>query len=116
MKTPLPLRIAQSVIVVIGASIVCMSRIYLRYHTPRQVLIGVGIGAILGVAWYITVIILRTIGVVEYVLHLRVVELLWFKDGDIGSLEHDLHKEWVEWRQQRESEGGIKVREGKKKR
>ena|ERR1700736_4337172 len=113
MKTPLWLRIAQSLIVLIGASVVCMSRVYLRYHTPRQVLIGAGIGAILGVAWYITVVILRAIGVVEYVLHTPVVELLWFKDGDIGSLEHDLHEEWVEWRKQRNREGGVKVREGR---
>jgi len=71
---------------------------YLRYHTLRQVLIGVGIGAILGLSWYITVLILRVTGWVDWVLHIRVVEMLWFKDGDIGSLEHDLREEWLEWR------------------
>ena len=72
---------------------------YLRYHTLRQVLIGVGVGAVLGLSWYVTVLILRVTGLVDWVLHIRVVEMLWFKDGDIGSLEHDLHEEWVEWRE-----------------
>jgi hypothetical protein len=72
---------------------------YLRYHTLRQVLTGVGVGAILGLSWYVTVLVLRVTGLVDWVLHIRAVEMLWFKDGDIGSLEHDLHEEWVEWRE-----------------
>jgi dolichyldiphosphatase len=91
-------RLAHCVIVILGASVITSSRIYLRYHTSRQVLIGVGIGAILGVLWYITVLILRVTGWVDWILHIRVVEMLWFKDGDIGSLEHDLQEEWMEWR------------------
>lgn len=83
---------------------VCVSRIYLRYHTTRQVLAGTGAGALLGLAWYITVIVLRHIGVVDWVLQWRLVEILWFKDGDIGSLEHDLYEEWVGWRAQRNKE------------
>ena len=43
-------------------------------------------------------IVLRFTGWVDWVLHIRVVQMLWFKDGDIGSLEHDLQEEWVEWR------------------
>ena len=112
VKAPLIIRILQSLVVIFGACVVCTSRIYLRYHTLRQVLTGVGIGAILGIAWYITVVVLRTTGWVEWVLHMRVMEMLWFKDGDIGSLEHDLHEEWVEWRTRRNKEGGLKVKEG----
>jgi dolichyldiphosphatase len=97
-KMTLLVRIAQAWAVITAASMVCISRIYLRYHTPRQVLFGVAIGAFLGVAWYIMVMILRMTGWVDWVLHLKAVELFWFKDGDIGSLEHDLREEWVEWR------------------
>jgi len=57
-----------------------------------------GIGAVLGATWYGTVLILRASGVVDWILHLWIVETLWFKDGDIGSLEHDLREEWMEWR------------------
>jgi len=103
-KIPLPIRLAQSVVVIFGASVVCLSRIYLRYHTPLQVLCGVFIGATLGVAWYIFVIILRAVGFVDWLLHQWFVEMLWFKDGDIGSLEHDLCEEWVEWRKAQEIE------------
>lgn len=77
---------------------VAYSRIYLQYHTPPQVLVGVGIGAILGISWYVSVLVLRASGAVDWILHLPVVEMLWFKDGDIGSLEHDLREEWMEWR------------------
>jgi hypothetical protein len=40
--------------------------------------------------------------------------MLWFKDGDIGSLEHDLYEEWMEWRAQRsrDKESGSKVKKG----
>jgi dolichyldiphosphatase len=96
----LMLRLAQSLIVIIGATIVAASRWYLRYHTPRQILIGVGIGVFLGFAWYVTVVILRSMGLVDWVLRIPVMEMLWFKDGDIGSLEHDLYEEWVVWRKQ----------------
>lgn len=92
-------RLAHGLVVFVAASVVSMSRIYLRYHTPRQVAIGAGIGACVGVAWYIFVMILRYTGWVDWVLQIRAVEMLWFKDGDIGSLEHDLQEEWVEWRQ-----------------
>ena len=113
-KTALVIRVLQSVVVLCGASLVCMSRIYLRYHTTRQVLAGAGTGGFLGLAWYITVIVLRSTGLVDWVLHWRVVEMLWFKDGDIGSLEHDLYEEWMEWRAQRsrDKESSSKVKKG----
>lgn len=82
---------------------------YLRYHTLRQVLIGAGIGAFLGVGWYLTVILLRMAGWVDWILHLRIVEMLWFKDGDIGSLEHDLQEEWIEWRKEQDR-AAVKVK------
>jgi dolichyldiphosphatase len=121
------IRCAESFVVCIGAGLVSMSRVYLRYHTPRQVLIGVGIGAFLGLAWYITVMILRMTGWVDWILHVKVIEMLWFKDGDIGSLEHDLQQEWLEWRSQHlkhtistkntiiKGKNGITVKEKKRK-
>ena len=92
-------RLAHCLVVIIAASIISVSRVYLRYHTPRQVAIGAGIGACLGVVWYVFVTILRRTGWVDWVLRIKAVEMLWFKDGDIGSLEHDLKEEWMEWRQ-----------------
>jgi dolichyldiphosphatase len=111
-KTALAVRVLQSMVVLSGASLVCTSRIYLRYHTTRQVLAGSGTGAVLGIAWYITVIVLRYLGIVDWVLQWRVVEMLWIKDGDIGSLEHDLYEEWLEWRAQRNKEKVSKVKVG----
>jgi dolichyldiphosphatase len=77
---------------------VTASRVYLRYHTLKQVITGSCIGVILGMAWYIAVWVLRRTGWVDWLLQWPVLEMLWFKDGDIGSLEHDLEQEWREWR------------------
>jgi len=97
-KDSIWIRLLESIIVLAGASTVAYSRIYLQYHTFLQVVAGMGIGAVLGASWYGTVLALRASGVVDWILHLRIAELLWFKDGDIGSLEHDLREEWIEWR------------------
>jgi dolichyldiphosphatase len=110
VKSSFIVRIAQSSVVIFGASLVCISRVYLRYHTTRQVLFGAAIGVFLGLAWYVVIITARAVGLVDWVLHLQVVELLWFKDGDIGSLEHDLHEEWVEWRKDRNKENEVKMK------
>jgi dolichyldiphosphatase len=115
MKSSLLIRIAQSLVVIFGASLVCISRIYLRYHTTRQVLFGAAIGLFLGLVWYVANIIIRAAGLVEWVLRLRVMEMLWFKDGDIGSLEHDLHEEWVEWRKERNKEGAVEMKAKQKR-
>lgn len=96
-------RLAHCLVVIVAAGVVSMSRVYLRYHTPRQVAIGAGIGAVLGVAWYVFIMVLRYTGWVDWALRITPMEMLWFKDGDIGSLEHDLQKEWMEWRQQQPS-------------
>jgi dolichyldiphosphatase len=106
------LRVGQSLLVIVGASMVTMSRVYLRYHTPWQVAVGAGVGAILGLGWYLTVITLRAIGLVDWALHFPLVELLLFKDGDIGSLEHDLHEEWMEWK--KKSDARLKAKKIKK--
>ena len=55
---------------------------------------------ILGVAWYVIVGLLRVSGWIDWVLRIPVFEMLWFKDGDIGSLEHDLQQEWLVWKTQ----------------
>jgi hypothetical protein len=36
----------------VGGLIVCYSRIYLRYHTAGQVLVGLSVGIAVGAGWY----------------------------------------------------------------
>ena len=99
-KMKLWLRCLESIIVICGTILVSMSRIYLRYHTPRQVLCGGAIGVVLGISWHLVVVILRYFGVVDWILELWFVQIFWFKDGDIGSLEHDLYEEWMIWKKE----------------
>ncbi|KAA6407174.1 MAG: Acid phosphatase Vanadium-dependent haloperoxidase [Lasallia pustulata] len=53
--TPLtyPARALLSVLSLLGASLVSVSRIYLNYHTPKQVLVGCAAGALSAVAWFL---------------------------------------------------------------
>lgn len=114
-KFALWIRVLESGIVVGGAGLVAYSRIYLQYHTLPQVLVGVTVGALLAVGWYCTVLVLRAVGIVDVILHLKAVEMLWFKDGDIGSLEHDLREEWREWRKlhDHKKRGGVVTKKNK---
>src|SRR4051794_35644582 len=52
---------------VAGASIalaccVASARVYLMYHTPKQVLVGVGAGYALGCAWFFTTAVMKGLG------------------------------------------------------
>jgi dolichyldiphosphatase len=41
-----------SLLCAVGGLIVCYSRIYLRYHTAGQVLVGLSVGIAVGAGWY----------------------------------------------------------------
>lgn len=52
-RSPLPLvfRVLYSAALIVLALLVCVSRLYLLYHTKEQVLAGALVGAVLGIAW-----------------------------------------------------------------
>lgn len=81
---------------------VSLSRIYLNYHTSRQVLIGCIAGAVSALVWYAIVGLARTEGVIQWALdNLEILRLLRVRDLVI---EEDLAEAgWREWdtRQQR---------------
>lgn len=62
------------------AAAVAWSRIYLSYHTPKQVLVGSAVGAGFGIFWFGVTGYLRRSGVVDWVLELRVVRMARVRD------------------------------------
>ena len=70
--------VALLVIAVGGAT--AISRIYLQYHTPRQVLAGVTAGIVSAIGWFLVTVWLRRQGWVDWALDLKVSQMLRMRD------------------------------------
>lgn len=77
------------------AGAVAWSRIYLNYHTPKQVAVGCAAGVLFGVVWFVFTGILRRRGWVEWGLDTWVARAFRFRDL---VLREDLADAgWVRW-------------------
>ncbi|KAE8151224.1 phosphatidic acid phosphatase type 2/haloperoxidase [Aspergillus avenaceus] len=80
------IRIVLAVALCVGAGAVAVSRIYLNYHTPKQVLAGCGAGVGCALAWFLVTAFLRTHGWIDWALdltlstHLRLRDLVVSED------------------------------------
>ena len=103
--TPLPFyqRVLLSAGALAVAGVMGPSRVYLSYHTPLQVGIGVGAGVLSAVAWYIFTTWLRREGWVDWALETKLAEMGRWRDLVV---EEDLveggWRRWVEKRRGRE--------------
>ena len=103
-----PQRLLLSILALLCAGAVAVSRVYLNYHTPKQVLAGSAAGAISALAWFMVTAWLRRSGWVEYGLETGVARMLRLRDLVV---EEDLAEAgWRRWderiRQRRELNGG----------
>jgi len=64
----LPERLVLSVLACLGASAVAYSRVYLNYHTPKQVMVGAAAGVLFAVAWFLLTTHLRRHGWIDWAL------------------------------------------------
>lgn len=62
------------------ASAVAASRVYLNYHTSKQVLVGVGAGASAAIAWFIVTTILRRHKWIDWALENSIARMLRMRD------------------------------------
>ena len=111
--TPLSMlaRVVLSGVVLSNAGLVAYSRIYLSYHTPRQVLVGCLAGAVTGVSWFLVTTVVRQIGLVSWALDQPLVRLFRMRDLVV---EEDLCQAgWEKWEGKRIPESSAN---GKKKR
>lgn len=98
-----PQRVFLSGLALLCAGAVAASRIYLNYHTVKQVLVGSGAGAGSAVAWFIVTGLLRSNGWVEWALELNGSRMLRVRDLVI---EEDLAEAgWQRWEERRRKRG-----------
>lgn len=99
----LPQRIFLSLVALFCAGAVAASRIYLNYHTIKQVFVGSTAGTFSAVGWFAVTIWLRRSGWVDWGLELRGSRMLRMRDLVV---EEDLAeagwKRWEERRRKRE--------------
>ncbi|CAN6658987.1 dolichyldiphosphatase [Trichomonascus vanleenenianus] len=84
----------------IFSGLVCYSRVYLFYHSGSQVLAGVGIGVAVAIAYFMFVVLLRDLGIVDLLLDTWPARWFYIKDtaGERASFVRD---EYAEWRRDR---------------
>lgn len=92
------LRCTRVAIIIAVSTGVCVSRIFLAYHTVLQVLVGAIIGILYGTCWFWMFSVLRRYGVVDWTLDLRLSKYFWLKDT---VLDDALEQEWLLWNEAR---------------
>jgi dolichyldiphosphatase len=92
-------RLLLSIAALVSAGAVAVSRIYLNYHTPKQVLVGCTAGAIFAVAWFGFTTYLRRAGWVDWVLDQWLARQLRMRDLVVQ--EDLVDSGWARWEDRR---------------
>lgn len=82
-----------------SAGAVAASRIYLSYHTPKQVIVGCFAGAIFALVWFGFTTILRRTGLIEWALETWISRALRVRDLVVQ--EDLVDSGWARWEDRR---------------
>ncbi|KAK5627082.1 hypothetical protein RRF57_002797 [Xylaria bambusicola] len=95
--TPLTLleRVFWSIVGLIGALTVAWSRVYLNYHTEKQVLVGCTAGSVIAIAWFTITSILRRTGWVSWAMETPIAK--WLRVRDLVVEEDLCQAGWEKW-------------------
>jgi len=88
-------RFLLSGIAVVLAAFVSLSRMYLNYHTGRQVLVGCSAGALSAIIWFFVTSWLRHTGLLHFVINLELCR--WLRLRDLVVEEDLVESGWREW-------------------
>lgn len=94
--TPLWQRLGLAVLSIGGAISVAQSRIYLNYHSPKQVYVGSIAGVSCAIAWFVVTSAARHYGLVDWLLELPIVQ--WARMRDLVVSESLEDAGWERWR------------------
>ena len=103
-KTHVPIQLWQRLLLstasMICAGAVAQSRIYLYYHKPRQVYVGVAAGVGCAIAWFAVTSIARSYGLIDWMLELPLVR--WARLRDLVVHEDLVDAGWERWDSRRQ--------------
>jgi dolichyldiphosphatase len=88
-------RAAVSFAALVLASLIAWSRIYLGYHTGKQVAAGCTAGSVTAVAWFLVTAALRSTGLLAWGLDMPVAR--WFRLRDLVVEEDLCQAGWEKW-------------------
>lgn len=92
-------RVVLSILACIGASAVAGSRVYLNYHTPKQVLVGVAAGISFAGLWFLFTTYLRRLGWIAWALDFQIAHKLRLRD--LITTEDLVDAGWERWQARR---------------
>lgn len=95
IATPLWQRLALALLSIACAAAVAQSRIYLNYHTPKQVYVGVTAGVVCAIGWFFVTSFARRYGIVDRLLETPLLRSLRFRDLVVNETLEDAG--WVRW-------------------
>ena len=87
-----------------GAAAVAESRIYLNYHTPKQVLVGCAAGAFCAIGWFMVTSYLRHVGWTDWALDFGICK--YFRVRDLLVNEDLVDAGWERWQSKKQKRAG----------
>jgi len=82
---------------------VAESRIYLNYHTPKQVFVGCAAGIICALGWFVVTSYLRHAGWIDWALDFEIAR--YFRIRDLVVSEDLVDAGWERWQNQKQKRG-----------
>lgn len=98
-------RLLLSFVACLGASAVAASRVYLNYHTPKQVCVGAAAGVTFAIVWFLFTTYLRRTGWIDWALDTSVSRKLRFRD--LVTTEDLQDAGWGRWESRRKERRGV---------
>ncbi|KZM26683.1 catalytic [Ascochyta rabiei] len=92
-------RFVLSLLAMASAAAVAVSRIYLSYHTQKQVFVGCACGALFAILWFVFTTYLRRAGWIEWALSTWLARA--FRVRDLVIQEDLVDSGWARWEERR---------------
>ncbi|KAM0346025.1 hypothetical protein ACHAPU_005786 [Fusarium lateritium] len=99
-------RVAVSVVAATIAAATAWSRVYLNYHTPKQVVVGSVAGVVSAVGWFVIVDVLRQTGWLGWALETPLARA--FRVRDLVVEEDMCQAGWEKWEERRATSRSVK--------